>query len=363
VRGKYLVSRIKMKASVNADDLRKFVEQVYQTVGASAEYAQISAEVMVEANLCGVDSHGVRMLPGFVTLARNGKINPKGKVKVIRETPVIAHLDGCLAPGHAVSVQAMKMAVEKAKTSAIGFVLVGNSTHWGRAAYYPVLAAREGCVGVCFVNTESNMPYWGTRAPRIGNNPLSIGAPRASGEPVVLDMAMSQAAFFKIVLYNREGKKVPLGWGVDEKGQPTDDPAAIIKSRRLVPTGQHKGSGLALMIDILTGVLSGGMFCGELLGEAKGMPHATAYAQAFMAIDIASFLPLEVFKRRVDELVAYVKEGPLAEGFSEISIPGERSWRERALREKLGIPLDEITLGELRTLAGQLGIPCFPVGQ
>jgi len=352
-----------MKAIVKVEDLRKFVEQVYQTVGATAEYAQISAEVMVEANLCGVDSHGVRMLPGFVTLARNGKINPKGKIGVIKETPVIAHLDGNLAPGHVVSVLAMKMAVEKAKASGIGFVLVRNSTHWGRAAYYPVLAAREGCVGVCFVNTESNMPYWGTRAPRIGNNPLSIGAPRASGEPVVLDMAMSQAAFFKIVLYGREGKKVPLGWGVDEKGRPTDDPAEILKSRRLVPTGQHKGSGLALMIDILTGVLSGGMFCGELLGEAKGMPHATAYSQAFLAIDISSFLPLEVFKRRVDELATYVKEGPLAEGFSEISIPGERSWREKALREKVGIPLDEITLGELRTLAGQLGIPCFPVSQ
>jgi LDH2 family malate/lactate/ureidoglycolate dehydrogenase len=352
-----------MKSIVKVKDLLAFVEQVYQTAGASKEYARIAAEVMVEANLCGVDSHGVRMLPGFIALARNGKINPKARVGVIKETPVIAHLDANLAPGHVVSVQAMKMAVEKAKASGIGFVLVRNSTHWGRAAYYPVLAAREGCAGICFVNTESNMPYWGTRAPRIGNNPLSIGVPRGSGEPVVLDMAMSQAAFFKIVLYGREGKKVPLGWGVDEQGRPTDDPAAILKSRRLVPTGQHKGSGLALMIDILTGILSGGMFCGELLGEAKGMPHSTGYAQAFLAIDIASFLPLEVFKRRVDELVAYIKAGPLAEGFSEISIPGERSWRERALREKMGIPLDETTLGELRTLAGQIGIPRFPVSE
>jgi LDH2 family malate/lactate/ureidoglycolate dehydrogenase len=352
-----------MKSIVKVKDLLAFIEQVYQTAGASKEYARIAAEVMVEANLCGVDSHGVRMLPGFIALAGNGKINPKARVGVIKETPVIAHLDANLAPGHVVSVQAMKMAVEKAKASGIGFVLVRNSTHWGRAAYYPVLAAREGCAGICFVNTESNMPYWGTRAPRIGNNPLSIGVPRGSGEPVVLDMAMSQAAFFKIVLYGREGKKVPLGWGVDEQGRPTDDPAAILKSRRLVPTGQHKGSGLALMIDILTGILSGGMFCGELLGEAKGMPHSTGYAQAFLAIDIASFLPLEVFKRRVDELVAYIKAGPLAEGFSEISIPGERSWRERALREKMGIPLDETTLGELQTLAGQIGIPRFPVSE
>jgi LDH2 family malate/lactate/ureidoglycolate dehydrogenase len=353
--------RKKMKTKIKATDLRTFVEQVFETVGTLKEYAQTAAAVMVEANLCGVDSHGVRMLPGFITLIRNGKINPQGRIKVIKETPGIAHLDGGLALGHVVSVHAMKMAVEKAKASGIGFVLVRNSTHWGRAAYYSVLAAREGCVGICFVNTESNMPYWGTREPRIGNNPLSIGAPRASGEPVVLDMAMSQAAFFKIVLYNREGKKVPLGWGVDEKGQPTDDPAAILKSRRLVPTGQHKGSGLALMIDIMTGILSGGMFCGELLGEAKGMPHATAYSQAFIAVDITSFLPLEVFARRVDELVTYVKGGQLAEGFQEISIPGERTWRERALRQKIGISLDEVTLGELRTLASQLGVP-FPEG-
>jgi LDH2 family malate/lactate/ureidoglycolate dehydrogenase len=126
-------------------------------------------------------------------------------------------------------------------------------------------------------------------------------------------MAISQEAFFKVVLYHREGKKVPLGQGVDEQGRSTEDPAAILKSRRLVQTGQHKGAGLALMIDILAGILSGGLFCGELLGEAKGMPHATAYGQVFIAIDISIFLPLEVFHRRVDELVSYVKGGKRVE--------------------------------------------------
>ena len=350
-----------MKNIVTAGDLRTFVEQAYRTVGAFQEDAKTSAEVMVEANLCGVDSHGVRMLPGFIAQVQSGRMNPGGRIEVLKETPVIAHLDAHLALGQVVSVEAMKKAVEKAKASGIGFVLVRNSTHWGRAAYYPVMAAKEGCIGICFVNTESNMPYWGTREPRIGNNPLSIGAPRASGEPVVLDMAMSQAALFKIVLYSREGKKIPLGWGVDEKGRPTDDPAAVLKSRRLVPTGQHKGAGLALMIEIMTGILSGGMFCAELLGDNKGAPHATGYGKVFIAIDIAAFLPLELFTRRVEELVAYVKGGPLAEGFSEISIPGERSWREKALREKVGIPIDEITLGELRALAEKLGMACFPV--
>lgn len=346
-----------MKTKVDAGRLRAFTEQAFQTMGVPGENARTAAAALVEANLCGVDSHGVRMIPGFITLIRNGKINPGGRIRVIKETPVIAHLDADLALGSVVGVYAMKMAVEKAKSSGVGFVLVRNSTHWGRPAYYPTLAAQQGCIGICFVNTESNMPPWGAKEPRIGNNPISIGAPRASGKPVVLDMAMSQAALLKIVVYNREGRKVPFGWGVDDQGKPTDDPAAILKSKRLVPMGQHKGSGLALMIDIMTGILSGGKFCGELLEEGRGLPHATGYSQAFIAIDVASFIPLEVFKRRVDELVTYVKGAQRAEGFSEINVPGERSWKEKVFREKEGIPLDEVTLEELQTLASQLGIP------
>jgi LDH2 family malate/lactate/ureidoglycolate dehydrogenase len=350
-----------MKTKIDASELCSFAGRVFQTVGVGRESAETAASALVEANLCGVDSHGVRMLPGLVTLIRNGKMNPKGRIRTIKETPAIAHLDADLVLGSVVGVYAMGMAVEKARTSGLGFVLVRNSTHWGRPAYYSTLAAREGCIGICCANTESNMPAWGAREPRVGNNPLSIGAPRASGQPVVLDMAMSQAAFFKIVLYHREGRKVPFGWGVDESGRPTDDPAAILKSKRLIPMGQHKGSGLALMIDILTGILSGGKFCGELLEEGRGFSHATAYSQAFIAIDIASFIPLEDFQRRVEELISYVKGANLAEGFTGIYIPGERSWKERALREWKGIPLDEITLGELRSLADQLGV-LFPAG-
>ena len=346
---------------INANDLRTFSKKVFQAVGVSREDAKTAAAAMVEANLCGVDSHGVRMLPGYITLIRNGKINPRGQIKVIKETPAIAHLDGNLALGSVVGSHAMPMAVAKAKTSGVGFILVGNSTHWGRAAYYSTLAARQGCIGVCFVNTESNLPIWGAKEPRIGNNPLSIGAPRASGEPVVLDMAMSQAAWYKLVVYDRQARKVPLGWGLDNEGRPTDDPAAILKSKRMVPMGQHKGSGLSLMIDIMTGILSGGKHCGELLEERKGQPWAWGYSQAFIAIDIASFTPLKEFQRRVDELITYVKGAQLAGGFSEINIPGERTWKERTFRERDGVPLDEVTLEELRTLANQLGVP-FLIG-
>jgi LDH2 family malate/lactate/ureidoglycolate dehydrogenase len=247
-----------MNKKINASDLHTFAEKVFQAAGALQEDAKTAAAALVEANLCGGDSHGVRMLPGYIALIRNGKINPRGQIQVIRETPVIAHLDGNLALGSVVGRFAMQMAIEKAKTSGVGFILVRNSTHWGRAGYYSTLAARQGCIGICFVNTESNMPPWGGKEPRIGNNPLSISSPRAPGEPVVLDMAMSQATWYKIVMYDREARKVPLGWGLDNEGRPTDDPAEILKSKRMVPMGQHKGSGLSLMIDIMTGILSGG---------------------------------------------------------------------------------------------------------
>ena len=140
---------------------------------------------------------------------------------MIKETPVIAHWDANLALGSVVAVQAMKMAFRKRRLQDSDSSSSGTPPTGAEPAYYSTLAAHQGCIGVCFVNTESNMPPWGAREPRIGNNPLSIGAPRATGEPVVLDMAMSQAAWFKIVLHNREGRKVPDGWGVDEKaGRP-----------------------------------------------------------------------------------------------------------------------------------------------
>lgn len=350
-----------MNTRVNHNDLRTFTEVVLQAVGVPREDAETAAAVMIEASLCGVDSHGVRMLPGYITLIRSGRINPRGRIKALKENAVIAHLDGNLALGSVVGVHAMEMGVEKAKASGVGFILVTSSTHWGRPAYYTALAARKGCIGICFTNTESIMPFWGAKELRVGNNPLSISAPRASGEPVVLDMAMSQAALGKIVMHSREGRKAPLGWGLDDRGKPTDDPGAILKSKHILPMGQHKGSGLSLMIDIMTGILAGGKYCGELLEDAKGQPWGTDYSQAFLAIDIATFLPLEDFERRVDELVTYVKGAELAEGFREIVVPGERAWMEKNLRKREGIPLDEVTFGELHNLARDLGVP-FAMG-
>ena len=345
-----------MAQRINSKVLHTFVVNILHAVGIEKKYAETAADVLLEANLCGVDSHGVRMLPGIIKLIRNGKVNPTGSIKIIKETPVISHLDGDRVIGSVIGVYAMNMAIEKATASGIGLVVVKNSTHWGRPAYYPTLAARKDCIGICFTNTEANMPAWGTKDHRLGNGPLSIGAPRIGTNPVVLDIAMSQAAWGKIAIFKQLGKKAPLGWGLDSEGNPTDDPDAIMKSRQLLPMGQHKGAGLSLMIDIMTGILSGGLNSAELVAEGKHQPWASAYSQTFMAIDISCFSPLDEFKTRVDELIAHVKSAEPSEGFDEILIPGERAWREREIREKEGIPVDALAVDQLFELAEQTGV-------
>lgn len=349
-----------MMKRVSVNDLRKFTEKILLSAGIRPNDSVTASDVMLEANLCGVDSHGVRMLPGIVELIRNGKVNPTGNIRIINETPVIAHLDGDRVIGSVIGVYAMNMAVEKAKAAGVGLVVVKNSTHWGRPAYYPALAARKDCIGICFTNTETNMPAWGTKEHRLGNGPLSIGAPRIGINPVVLDIAMSQAAWGKIAIFKQLGKKAPPGWGLDSEGHPTDDPDAIMKSGQALPMGQHKGSGLSLMIDIMTGILSGGLNSAELVAEGKDQPWASAYSQTFMAIDISFFSPLELFKKRVDELIAHVKSAEPSEGFEEILIPGERAWRERAIREEEGIPVAALSWDQLRKLAEQVGVR-FPI--
>jgi LDH2 family malate/lactate/ureidoglycolate dehydrogenase len=341
---------------VNVNDLRKFTEKILISAGIRPNDTKTAVDVMLEANLCGVDSHGVRMLPGIVKLIRNGKVNPTGNIKVIKETPVIAHLDGDRVIGSVIGVYAMGMAVEKAKVAGVGLIVVKNSTHWGRPAYYPTLAARKDCIGICFTNTEANMPAWGTKEHKLGNGPLSIGAPRIGANPVVLDIAMSQAAWGKIAVFKQLGKKAPPGWGLDSEGNPTDDPDAIMKSGQALPMGQHKGAGLSLMIDIMTGILSGGLNSAELVAEGKNQPWASAYSQTFMAIDISFFSAVEEFQRRVDELIAHVKSAEPCEGFDEILVPGERAWKERAIREEEGIPADALAIDTLRELAEQVGV-------
>lgn len=324
--------------------LVSLIAKALADVGVPARICAIEAEVMVEADLLGVPSHGVRMLPGLMKGIREGRVTANPQIKILRERLATCVLDGDNGPGRFVSVQAMQHAVERAKRLGVGASLATRVTHWGRAHAYACRAAKAGTVGICTTNAIPNMLAWGSTKPLLGNNPLAIAVPRGHGrEPIVLDMAMSQAAVGKIGTFMREGKKVPLGWGLDAAGKPSDDPATILGGKKILPFGDHKGAGLAFMMELLTGALSGGLFSHEIArADLSGLDAGSS--KLFLAFDISAFVETERFAERVEELMAWLRE---TEPDLEITLPGERGWQARQKNLKDGIPIHEEIVKQL----------------
>ncbi len=327
--------------------LAGIIARALAEAGVPAPVGAVEAGVMAEADLLGVPSHGVRMLPGLVRGIREGRVTANPEIKIIRERPAACVLDGGNGPGRFVSVQAMQPAVGRAQRWGIGACLARRVTHWGRAHAYACRAAQAGMIGICTTNAVPNMVAGGSPRPLLGNNPLAIAVPRGHGkEPVVLDMAMSQAAMGKMGTYLREGKKVPLNWGRDAAGQPTDDPAAILAGKTALPFGEHKGAGLAFMMELLTGALAGGWFSHEIArGDPKGLDPDSS--KLFLALDVSAFVEPERFGQRVEDLIAWLRQ---AEPGLTITLPGERGWqtRERNLAE--GIPIHAEIVTELAAI-------------
>ena len=319
--------------------------------GVPAPVCAIEAGVMAEADLLGVPSHGVRMLPGLVRGIREGRVKANPQIKIIRERSASCMLDGDNGPGRFVSIQAMRQAVERAKRSGIGACLATRVSHWGRAHAYACHAAQAGMIGICTTNAIPNMLAWGSTKPLLGNNPLAIAVPRGRGqEPIVLDMAMSQAAVGKIGTFLREGKKVPANWGLDAEGKPSDDPAAILAGKKILPFGDHKGVGLAFMMELLTGALSGGMFSHEIAqADTSGLDSGSS--KLFLALDISAFVDAERFGQRVEDWIAWLRQ---VEPGLTITLPGERGWQTRERNLAGGIPIHEEIAAQLETIGVRL---------
>jgi len=327
------------------------VAKALADAGVPAHICAIEAEVMAEADLLGVPSHGVRMLPGLVKGIREGRVTANPQIKIIRERPASCVLDGDNGPGRFVSVQAMQHAVERAKRAGVGACLATRVSHWGRAHAYACRAAQAGVIGICTTNAITNMLAWNSTRPLLGNNPLAIAVPRGDGnEPIVLDLAMSQAAVGKIGTYLREGKKVPSGWGLDAEGNPTDDPAAILAGKKVLPFGGHKGAGLALMMELLTGALAGGLFSNEIRQADSSGLDADA-SKLFIALDVSAFVEPGRFAARVEDLIAWLRQ---AEPGLEITLPGERGWQTREKHLASGIPIHAEIAAQLETIGVKL---------
>jgi LDH2 family malate/lactate/ureidoglycolate dehydrogenase len=344
---------------IPAARLRESVAELFAAAGLSKRAAETVASALVDADLRGVHSHGVNLVPVYLERLRNGTVSTQEHARVVSDKGATALLDGGHSLGILTGDEAMNLAIAKAKDHGVGVVVVRHAFHFGAAFRYVQAAARAGHIGVAASNTRPLMPAPGGAKPVVGNNPVAIGVPRGSGEPLVLDMALSQAAQGKIRLAAKAGRQIPDNWATDEEGRPTTDAQAALAGM-LLPIGLHKGFGLALMVDILTGVLSGGGFGASVHSVYNDMTVPNDCAHLFLALDVSAFIVADDFMRRVAQLAEAVTRGGSIGDTDRLVLPGQLEDERFETSLVDGIALDPAVAEALRECASALAAPPTP---
>jgi 3-dehydro-L-gulonate 2-dehydrogenase len=304
-------------------------------LGLGAEDAALSARLFAEASRDGVHSHGVRRFPRFVEMVRAGAVDIAGRAEPVTRHGPIERWDGHRGPGNVNAHRCMARAIELARSHGMGCVALADTSHWMRGGSYGWQAADAGLIGICWTNTMPNLPPWGAIEPRLGNNPLVIAVPRAAGH-VVLDTAMSQFSFGGLEAYRLRGEPLPVEGGYDADGKLTRDPAAIEETGRVLPIGYWKGSGLALMLDLVAAVLSGGRATHEIAPDPM---REAGVSQLFIAIDPAALGPAAAAEETAERVVAHFRGTAAGE---TVRYPGERVLRDREESLAAGVPVDPL---------------------
>jgi LDH2 family malate/lactate/ureidoglycolate dehydrogenase len=342
---------------IHAHDLERFCIDALTKVGVSQIHASTTTEVLVTTDTWGIFTHGTKNLRGYIRRIRGGGIGARAVPNIVNEAPAWAMVDGDSALGMVTSVFAMRTAIEKAKRAGLAYVGVRNSCHFGAAGYYASLAIPENMIGIAMCNDRPTVTVPGSRGAVLGSNPLAFAVPAGSEKPLLMDMATSTVAGGKVFAAAARGEKIPEHWLVDANGLPTSDPKLFPDSATLTPMAGHKGYGLALLIEMLSGVLTGALIAKHVLSWSfDDASLKTGHGAAFIAFDINSMTPIEQFKARVDQTIREIREAPKAKGVDRIYLPGEMEWerREKALAEGIDLPEDVAT--RLRSLADELGL-------
>jgi len=339
------------------EPLTEFTRDVFVGAGLPREDAAIEAEVLVWANLRGVDSHGVLRIPWYLERVDAGQMNPRPNIQVEKETPatLLVEADGAFGP--VVTTFAMRRVMAKARAVGIGWGLIRNTTHQGAMGYYSLMAAKEDMAGIAIVCSPPNMAPFGARAAGLHNSPIAIAVPAKRRRPLILDMATSVAAGGKLLLAVDKGVPIPEGWALDADGNSTTDPSV---ARILVPFGGPKGSGLALMFECLSSLMVDNPLLEPMLvGPERVRRHRQNSVIA--AIDIGTFTDVDAYKEHIDNLIGGLKALPKAEGFDEILVPGEPENNVYGDRVRHGIPLPPGTLRSLQNAAERFDIELPPL--
>ena len=346
--------------AADPDKLRTLITHLFAAAGVPPADAATVAEVLVEADLRGVESHGSTRVAGYLSMMKLGLLNPRPKVELLRDTPALAMLEGDNGFGIVVARRAMRTAIDKATAIGVACVTVRNVTHTGLVGFYPMMAAAEGLIGLAMNNGPKILPPFGGTTPTYATNPFAAAFPGAT-DPIVLDMATSVVAGGKLRLAAKKGAPIPPDWALDREGVPTTDPNEAIFHGFMQWAGGYKGFGLATVVEVLGGVLSGGLF-GTDVPAMKNFGKEPLVTSAFyLAIDPGQFMPVREFRERVTRLVGMVKASGRAKGVEEVYIAGEIEFRRKAERLRNGIPISDVVRDELRGLAVDAGVP-FDLG-
>ncbi len=342
-----------MKA--NAEKLRRFAAGVLEKAGVPRDHAETAAEVLLFADLRGIESHGISKLPIYAKRIADGGIDPKARPEVLGRKGGVVRIDGKNALGQAAASFGADAAVEAALEHGIGLAVVGNSNHFGVTAYYSMKGLSRGVVGFALSNANPTVAPWGGKKALVGTSPLSVAIPTGSGLPFVIDMASTTVARGKIILYAQKKKPLPPGWALDLDGKETTDPEVALKGL-LAPLGGAKGSGLALVIDILSGLLSGSKYLADVGHLYSGTGKPQGIGHVFGALDISAFMPREKFLDAMDDYVEQVHACPRADGVERIYVPGEIEHLASLRAAKEGVELSETTVKELADTGAGLGL-------
>ncbi|WP_199564881.1 Ldh family oxidoreductase [Spongiactinospora rosea] len=337
---------------VPADLLADTATRILLAHDVPAEDARLVADCLVQADLWGHQSHGLLRLPWYVARLRSGAMRARTTPETVIDAGAVATIDGHDGIGQVIAAHAAREATERAARHGIGAVAVRNSGHFGMAAHFTRMAPPKNCVGILTTNSSPAMAPWGGRVKAVGSNPWSVAVPLDGERQMVLDIANTAVARGKIYLARNRGEQIPDGWAIDVEGNPTRDPSLAIAGT-ILPMAAHKGYAISLMMDVLSGVLTGSGFGTQVAGPYQPDERSRS-GHLYLAMDIAAFMPPAEFTERMGELVRELKSNPPAGGTGEVVYPWEIEDRTAARNLAEGIRLPEQTLADLRKLAAEL---------
>ncbi|MBU5305829.1 Ldh family oxidoreductase [Eubacterium callanderi] len=340
---------------ISAETLETFITELFEKANMSKKDAVFHAKALVKSNLWGVDSHGVIRVPAYFNRMLNGGINTKPDIKVVRGEGNMEVIDGDGAAGFIVAREAMKRAIEKARVGGIAAVGAVNSNHFGAGGLYARMAVEEGMVGIAMTNVKPLIVGPGAKKPVVGNNPIAFGIPTYGDFPFILDMSLSKVAGGKLTLAIKKKEKIPMDWATDKEGKPTDDPQKAFDGY-LMPMGDYKGLGLAYVVDILSGVISGGVFSHQMKSMYANPEEPSLTGHFMIVLDISKIIPKEEMKKRMKEYYDTLKATPMLEEGTEMFLPGEIEYRKEQERLRDGVPVPETTIEELKELAEKYNV-------